>query len=168
MSGEQQLERSVLENKERDELHAIADAMGLKPGARTKKADLVDNILRATGVDVGDPGPNGSGPSGDAEAKPRRGRATRARAVESAVTEVTAESDGDGTGPAAKGAKGRGTDDSGATTAGSDDPSGARAGTEGTETQSKQSTGGDAVRPGPGVGRTLDPLVSGTRASEAV
>src|SRR5437016_2946962 len=96
MSGEQQLERSVLENKERDELHAIADAMGLKPGARTKKADLVDNILRATGVDVGDPESNGSGPSGEAAAKPRRGRTTRARASEPAGTEVTTQPDGDG------------------------------------------------------------------------
>jgi transcription termination factor Rho len=166
MSGEQQLERSVLENKERDELHAIADAMGLKPGARTKKADLVDNILRATGVDIGDPGPNGSGPSGDAEAKPRRGRATRARAVESAVTEVTAEPDGDGTGPAAKGAKGRGTDDSGATTAGSDDSSGARAGTESTEPQSKPATGADAVRPGPAGGGASAPSGPGRGGGE--
>jgi transcription termination factor Rho len=89
MSGEQQLERSVLENKERDELHAIADAMGLKPAARTKKADLVDTILRATGVDVGDAGANGSGSSAEAEAKPRRTRSSRARPAEPEVTEVT-------------------------------------------------------------------------------
>ncbi|MBA2752323.1 MAG: transcription termination factor Rho [Actinobacteria bacterium] len=50
MSGEQQLERSVLESKERDELHAIAEAIGLKPGSRTTKANLVGQILRATGV----------------------------------------------------------------------------------------------------------------------
>ena len=143
MSGEQQLERSVLENKERDELHAIADAMGLKPGARTKKADLVDNILRATGVDVGDPESNGSGPSGEAAAKPRRGRTTRARASEPAGTEVTTQPDGDGTGPPAKA---EGTDDSGATTAGSDDSSGARAGTESTEPQSKPATGPGSSR----------------------
>ena len=52
MSGEQQLERSVLESKERDELHAIAEAIGLKPGSRTTKANLVGQILRATGVAV--------------------------------------------------------------------------------------------------------------------
>ncbi|MDP8993069.1 MAG: Rho termination factor N-terminal domain-containing protein [Actinomycetota bacterium] len=52
MSGEQQLERSVLESKERDELHAIAEALGLKPASRTTKANLVGQILRATGVDV--------------------------------------------------------------------------------------------------------------------
>ncbi|HSH23788.1 MAG TPA: hypothetical protein VK975_06990, partial [Acidimicrobiales bacterium] len=51
MSGEQQLERSVLESKERDELHAIADAMGLKPASRAAKATLVSQILRATGVE---------------------------------------------------------------------------------------------------------------------
>ncbi len=53
MSGEPKLERSVLEAKERDELHAIAEALGLKPAARAKKSDLVDGILRATGVVVG-------------------------------------------------------------------------------------------------------------------
>jgi transcription termination factor Rho len=47
---EPQLERSVLERKERDELHAIATAMGVKATTRTKKADLVDRILEATGV----------------------------------------------------------------------------------------------------------------------
>ena len=51
MTGEQQLERSVLEGKERDELHAIAAALGLKPSARAAKATLVGNILRATGVE---------------------------------------------------------------------------------------------------------------------
>ena len=46
----EQLERSILENKERDELHAIASAMALKPAARSKKADIIDLILQATGV----------------------------------------------------------------------------------------------------------------------
>nr|MDQ3571129.1 Rho termination factor N-terminal domain-containing protein [Actinomycetota bacterium] len=60
MSGEQQLERSVLESKERDELHAIAQALGLKPASRTSKANLVGQILRATGVDVGTNGERGT------------------------------------------------------------------------------------------------------------
>src|SRR3954449_2150012 len=77
MSGEQQLERSVLEAKERDELHTIAEALSLKPGSRTKKADLIDQILRATGVEVGEP------PSADAE-KPRRTRRTRTAPVDDA------------------------------------------------------------------------------------
>jgi transcription termination factor Rho len=50
MTAEQQLERSVLEGKERDELHAIAQAMSLKTTSRTKKADIIDQILTATGV----------------------------------------------------------------------------------------------------------------------
>jgi transcription termination factor Rho len=60
MSGEQQLERSVLESKERDELHAIAEAIGLKPGSRTTKANLVGQILRATGVAVETNGEGGA------------------------------------------------------------------------------------------------------------
>src|SRR5713101_1945585 len=66
--SEPQLERSVLEAKDREELYAIADALGTKPGTRTKKADLIAQILRATGVDV------------DASAgakKPRRSRALK-------------------------------------------------------------------------------------------
>ena len=66
MSGEQQLERSVLENKERDELHAIAEALGLKPTSRASKATLVGQILKATGVE--------ERRNGDA---PRRARARR-------------------------------------------------------------------------------------------
>ena len=42
--SETQLERSVLEAKEREELFAIADALGAKPGARAKKADLVTEM----------------------------------------------------------------------------------------------------------------------------
>ena len=42
MSGEQQLERSVLEGKERDELHAIAEALGpfasQCPGSAAKRS----------------------------------------------------------------------------------------------------------------------------------
>jgi transcription termination factor Rho len=49
---EEQLERSILERKERDELHAIASSMSLKPTARSKKSDIIDLILRATGVEV--------------------------------------------------------------------------------------------------------------------
>ena len=80
MSGEHQLERSVLEGKERDELHAIADALGVKPGSRTKKADLVDKILQATGVKpTNGSAPDGNGSSsGEAPAeKPKRTRATK-------------------------------------------------------------------------------------------
>src|ERR1700731_3500170 len=67
--SEPQLERSVLEAKEREELYAIADALGTKPGSRAKKSDLIAQILRATGVETDDAAP---------VEKPRR---TRARKV---------------------------------------------------------------------------------------
>jgi transcription termination factor Rho len=68
--SETQLERSVLEAKERDELFAIADALGASPTARAKKSDLINQILRATGVE---PEANEPGPE-----KPRRTRARKA------------------------------------------------------------------------------------------
>ncbi|MGO9343074.1 MAG: transcription termination factor Rho [Acidimicrobiales bacterium] len=54
MPAEQQLERSVLERKEREELRAIAQAMSLQTTSRSKKADIIDLILRAAGVEVSD------------------------------------------------------------------------------------------------------------------
>ena len=71
MSGTQ-LERSVLEAKEREELFAIADALGTKPTARARKSDLVNQILRATGVE--------SETAGEGADKPRRTRARKAAA----------------------------------------------------------------------------------------
>jgi len=50
MSEEPPLERSVLERKERGELHAIADSLGLNPSARLRKSELIDRILEATGA----------------------------------------------------------------------------------------------------------------------
>jgi transcription termination factor Rho len=44
------LERSVLENKDRDQLLAIAQALGVKATSRAKKADLIGKILESTGV----------------------------------------------------------------------------------------------------------------------
>ena len=70
--SETQLERSVLEAKERDELFAIADALGAKPGTRAKKADLVTQIFRATGIEPQD--------AGEVAEKPRRSRARRSTA----------------------------------------------------------------------------------------
>jgi transcription termination factor Rho len=86
MSDGQQLERSVLEGKERDELHAIADAMGLKPTSRSAKATLVTKILQAAGVE--ETGDNGA----------KKARATRSRAAANgddapADTEAAASAD---------------------------------------------------------------------------
>ena len=92
MTAEQQLERSVLEGKERDELSAIAQAMSLKTTTRTKKADIIDQILDATGVTSGSgrrrtgngdaeaPGTNGAKP-----AAPLPGLGRRRGAAETAV-----------------------------------------------------------------------------------
>jgi transcription termination factor Rho len=68
--SEPQLERSVLESKEREELFAIANALGTKPTSRARKGDLVNQILHATGVEVG-PAPE----------KPRRATRTRKAAA---------------------------------------------------------------------------------------
>ena len=53
MAPEKQLERSMLDGKDREELHAIASAIGVKGVTRLKKADLVDAILTASGNDMG-------------------------------------------------------------------------------------------------------------------
>jgi transcription termination factor Rho len=44
------LEKSVLESKDRDQLIAIAQALGMKSVTRAKKADLIDKILEQTGA----------------------------------------------------------------------------------------------------------------------
>jgi transcription termination factor Rho len=102
MTAEQQLERSVLEGKERDELSAIAQAMSLKTTTRTKKADIIDRILDATGVTSNGEAhgangtSNGDTPRGAANGAPngtkpaRRPRAAAAAAVV-AEAEVPAE-----------------------------------------------------------------------------
>jgi transcription termination factor Rho len=63
-----QLERSVLESKDREELFAIAEALGARPTSRAKKSDLVTQILRATGVEETPP---------EEADKPRRARARK-------------------------------------------------------------------------------------------
>ena len=72
----QALERSVLERKERDELAAIAEAMGVKTGARTSKANLIGQILREAGIETGDDKPK---------------RATKAKSDNGAETEAPTE-----------------------------------------------------------------------------
>src|ERR1700722_15285652 len=70
MTAEQQLERSVLERKEREELRAIAQAMSLQTNSRSKKADIIDSILRPAGVEV--VGATTSNKVNGAEPRPRR------------------------------------------------------------------------------------------------
>ena len=73
----QALERSVLERKERDELAAIAEAMGVKTSSRASKATLIDQILREAGIETG-------------EERPKRTRSSRAQANGAAATAATA------------------------------------------------------------------------------
>jgi len=85
MTAEQQLERSVLEGKERDELSAIAQAMSLKTTTRTKKADIIDQILDATGVTGNGNGhSNGESANGDAPVADKPTRRSRISAPTSA------------------------------------------------------------------------------------
>ncbi len=101
--SEEQLERSILERKASDELRAIATAMSLEPVARLRKAELVNQILRAAGVEVegtsplhasgaaplqspisnGDAADTGpaAGTGGASDPKPARGRTSRARSA---------------------------------------------------------------------------------------
>jgi transcription termination factor Rho len=48
----QELDRSMLDGKDREELHAIAGAIGVKAPTRMRKADLIDAILGAAGNGV--------------------------------------------------------------------------------------------------------------------
>ena len=68
------MDRSVLEGKDRDELVTIATALGEKPPARAKKADIIDLVLRLTGADVP------SGPAPDEAAPDDKPKARRAHA----------------------------------------------------------------------------------------
>jgi transcription termination factor Rho len=91
MAAEQQLERSVLERKEREELRAIAEAMSLEMSARTKKADIIDQILRAAGVEVaGSRSTNGEATSGS------RRRSAAQAAGSSETVQATSEPEAEG------------------------------------------------------------------------
>jgi len=58
------LEQSVLESKDKDQLLAIAKALGLKATTRTKKSDIIDSILDSTGA-TAPTAPSTSSPNGD-------------------------------------------------------------------------------------------------------
>jgi transcription termination factor Rho len=89
MAGEQ-LERSILESKEREELHAIASAMALKPTARSKKSDIIDLILEATGVEAPTNG-NGAHTNGNGNGHANGNGAYANGHVDEVVSTATAE-----------------------------------------------------------------------------
>jgi transcription termination factor Rho len=95
MTAEQQLERSVLEGKERDELSAIAQAMSLKTTTRTKKADIIDQILDATGVTSGPP-PSASSNGDDGTNGTKPARRSRASAAARGAADAASFVSGDG------------------------------------------------------------------------
>jgi len=106
MAAEQQLERSVLERKEREELRAIAEAMALDTNSRSKKADIIDQILRAAGVDA--TGVEGSNGAGTGPARPRS-RASSARAAANVDAELTPSDPGPTNGDSADHSHANGT-----------------------------------------------------------
>src|SRR4051794_17544235 len=95
MATEQQIDRSVLAGKDRDELHTIAGAIGVKAATRMRKADLIDPILAAAngGEQAGETTPSAqpaasaqsaesaAAPAPEPAAKPRRVRSARASQV---------------------------------------------------------------------------------------
>jgi transcription termination factor Rho len=73
----QELERSVLERKDRDELQSIATAMGGKVPSRARKAEIVDQILELAGVTSGG---GEAAPDTEAEREPAADETTSRRA----------------------------------------------------------------------------------------
>ena len=68
-TGELSAERAMLGSRDRDELHEIASAMGVRGATRLRKADLIEAILaKATGGGDGIPEPTGE--------RPKRARTT--------------------------------------------------------------------------------------------
>src|SRR3981081_434015 len=79
----QELDRPVLDAKDREELHAIAGAMGVKAPTRMRKGELIDAILGA--ADGESPAGNGDKPADTttgAGARPRTIRSARASELE--------------------------------------------------------------------------------------
>src|SRR5918994_6646242 len=85
--SENELDRSVLDSKDREELHAIAGAMGVRAATRMKKADLIDAILGAADNESGEASTDGSD-----DGKPKRVRSRRASEADAdPIAELAAE-----------------------------------------------------------------------------
>src|SRR5438477_12000475 len=91
----QALERSVLEAKEREELATIAEALGLKPSARTSKAGLVDAILQGIGVE--EPKPKKTRAKKKPSSEPAEGEAATGNGEAAAPVEASTTVEGTGT-----------------------------------------------------------------------
>jgi transcription termination factor Rho len=87
--SDQELDRSVLDSKDREELHQIAGAMGVNAATRMKKADLIDAILGA--ANDGNAG-GGDGKAGaDGGERPKRVRSRRASEPDDPIAALAAE-----------------------------------------------------------------------------
>jgi transcription termination factor Rho len=91
--SENELDRSVLDTKDREELHAIAGAMGVRAATRMKKADLIDAIVGATDNSHTGTGGANNNSSSDAADKPKRVRSRRASEADDPLAELAAEED---------------------------------------------------------------------------
>ena len=96
------LEKSALESKDKDQLIAIAEALGVKANARSSKATLVDQILEKTGA-TAEPAPK------PRAARPARGAAKNNDSVDGDDTDEN-ESDDDAPSARSRGAS-RGASD---------------------------------------------------------
>ena len=85
-----ELDRSTLDTKDREQLHAIAGAMGVKAPTRMRKAELIDAILAAaTGSDAT------ASDNGDRDGSARRTiRSARASELEASSMQVKDGKDG--------------------------------------------------------------------------
>ncbi|HKA93773.1 MAG TPA: transcription termination factor Rho [Acidimicrobiia bacterium] len=101
--SDQGLDRSVLDGKDREELHQIAGAMGVRAATRMKKADLIDAILGAADgqADAGDTSAASGGSDGGG--RPKRVRSRRTSESDDPMADLAAEEEaiaaaGDGSG----------------------------------------------------------------------
>jgi transcription termination factor Rho len=88
VESKEALERSVLENKDREQLQAIASALGVKVTSRTKKADIIAKILETTGSA---PASSGNGDDGHGQASAGGGRGRGERRGATSIDETPAE-----------------------------------------------------------------------------
>jgi transcription termination factor Rho len=168
MTAEQQLERSVLERKEREELRAIAQAMSLDTNSRSKKADIIDQILRAAGVEVSAGSDNGSSTA------PARTRGASRNATSNGDASGVVELDGDaanGTGHESANGSSRSSSSApissstGGSQVSASSPSDDSEESDGADGSSDQSSGDLASAERDGTGLSVDRPVSNPRQS---
>ncbi len=87
--SDQELDRTVLDSKDREELHQIAGAMGVRAATRMKKADLIEAILGAT--NDGNAGGADASASSDGADRPKRVRSRRTSEPEDPIEALAAE-----------------------------------------------------------------------------